>query len=347
VLRRDDDNLMTQLDHIALLDRLRALHGLMRDALHAHLKSTAIEEMATATEKRAGDTIYQLDTKGEELLLPFCAEWGRETPFLLIAEGLQNEGLPPGWGLFGCDRLEDAQFIHICDPIDGTRPLMYDKRSAWLLSGIAPNRGAATTLADIEVAMQTELPTTRALYADTLWAVRGGGAHGATRNLYNGETRAFTPRASGAAGVEGGYAMFSKFFLGSKGWLAELEERLMEEVLGPPPAGQPQTFDDQYISNGGQLYELMTGRDRFNAELRPLAHRVLRPGAETFLCSHPYDLCAELIAREAGVLVTDETGAPLAAPLDVTTPVSWIAYANETIKAQIEPALLRLLGEYR
>ena len=59
----------------------------------------------------------------------------------------------------------------------------------------------------------------------------------------------------------------------------------------------------------------MAGHDRFVADLRPLFERRRAGGAA--LCCHPYDLCTELIARELGVLVTDEHGRPLAAPLDV------------------------------
>ena len=59
----------------------------------------------------------------------------------------------------------------------------------------------------------------------------------------------------------------------------------------------------------------MAGHDRFVADLRPLFER-RRPGGAA-LCCHPYDLCTELIARELGVVVTDEHGRQLAAPLDV------------------------------
>lgn len=328
-----------------LLTRLRELHRTMRDHLHAELKAVAIETLSAATALRGGDTIYALDTRGEEVLLEFCHQWGRETPFLLIAEGLPESPHGEGKLLFGTDDLAAAEFILICDPIDGTRPLMYDKRSAWMLTGIAPNLGAATNLSHIEIAMQTELPTTKALWADIAWAVRGEGAQALSENLSTGEERHFVPQPSRATTVAGGFAMFSKFFVGSKGWLAQLEEELMLEALGPPPDGQPQTFDDQYICNGGQLYDLMTGRDRFNADLRPLAHHILHGDASSRLCSHPYDLCSELIAREAGVIVTDETGGPLRTTLDVTSPMTWIAYANRAIQQEIEPVLLRLLRE--
>jgi hypothetical protein len=337
-----------QLDPAPLLDRLRELHLAVRTRLHAYIgeqsRRNALDEMAEVAVIQGGDTIYQLDIHAEEILVPFCEAWGRETPFLLVAEGLPHvEGLEEGEHLFGCDRIEDARFILICDPIDGTRPLMYDKRSAWMLTGIAPNFGRETNMTHIEVAVQSELPTSRALYADTLWAVRGEGAHATTENLVTGEIREWTPHPTRSTTVAGGFAMFCKFFTGSKGWLANLEERLIDEVLGEPKDGLPPTFDDQYISNGGQLYDMLTGRDRFNAELRPLAYR--KTNSLTTLCSHPYDLCCELIARECGVIVTDENGQNLSAPLNVTYPMTWIAYANEAIRAEIEPTLLRLINE--
>jgi hypothetical protein len=42
--------------------------------------------------------------------------------------------------------------------------------------------------------------------------------------------------------------------------------------------------------------------------------------------------------------VTDERGGRLAAPLDVTSNVAWIGYANEAIRAQVEPHLRRALA---
>ena len=336
------------LDAEQLLARLRQLHDAMRDHLRAYARTATLEEMARETAQQGGDTIYALDDRGEEILLPWCEELGRESPFLLVAEGvvsdtIAGEGRSEGRRLFGCDSIEDARFILICDPIDGTRPLMYDKRSAWLLTGIAPNLGKETNVSHMEIAMQTELATSRGGFSDSLWAVKDQGAHGATFNLMTRDARPFTPRPSRANTIEGGFAMFSKFFPGSKGWLANLEEELLLRVLGAPHDAQPQTFDDQYISTGGQLYELMTGRDRFNADLRPFAHARLHGDHSLRMCCHPYDICTQLIARECGVIVTDEHGNELSAPLDVHSPVTWIGYANSDIQQQIEPVLLELL----
>ena len=56
--------------------------------------------------------------------------------------------------------------------------------------------------------------------------------------------------------------------------------------------------------------------------------------------------CTELIAREAGVIVTDLEGHPLNPPLDVKTNVSWIGYANPVLQEQIASVLQELLYKY-
>jgi hypothetical protein len=328
------------LDPEAAVRRLIAMQRRMRDHLLHGLREQAgaMSDVMHGREDE-GDTIYRIDARGEDILFEECERWGRETPFVLISEGVPGNG----WRPFpeGADPAE-ASFLMIVDPIDGTREIMYDKRSAWALAGLAPNRGEGTTLADIEIAVQTELPTTRHLYSDTLWAVRGQGAKGERQNLLTGEAAAFAPRPSQAPSVAHGFAGITKFFPGSKVAAATLEEALFEEVLGADDGGNPLAFDDQYISTGGQLYELTVGHDRFNADLRP----VFFGPAPTRLCCHPYDLCTELIAREAGVIVTDERGRLPSAPLDIRTPVSWIGYANPSIEAQLRPTLERLLREY-
>jgi hypothetical protein len=92
----------------------------------------------------------------------------------------------------------------------------------------------------------------------------------------------------------------------------------------------------------------MSGHDRFVADLRPLMATVLASrGATLGLCAHPYDLCTELIAREAGVIVTDLAGEKLSAPLTVDADVAWAGYANEHIRAQIEPLLQTALERRR
>ncbi|HEU4752883.1 MAG TPA: inositol monophosphatase [Armatimonadota bacterium] len=329
------------------LPALRELHLRMLQGIREQLLRSSTEEAAAVAGVQGGDVIYRIDQKGEELLVEFCEEQARRAPFLLIAEGVTESGerMFPA----GADPAE-ARYRVIVDPIDGTRGLMYNKRSAWVLTGVAPDRGPETSLRDIERAMMTELPTTRGRYADQLWAERGRGASGITYDLAGD-----APREAGrvvlapsrATDLRHGFATLTKFFPGGKAETARLEEALFHELLGPPAGGIPQVFDDQYISNGGQLYELMTGHDRFTADLRPLIlPRACAGEAAARLCPHPYDLCTELIAREAGVVVTGPHGGPLDAPLSVHHNVGWVGYANPALRSRIEPVLQRLLREF-
>jgi len=91
---------------------------------------------------------------------------------------------------------------------------------------------------------------------------------------------------------------------------------------------------------------LMAGHDRFIADLRAHLNPVaIERGLPRPLCCHPYDLCTELIAREAGVVVTGVDGGPLKAPLAVEPDVSWVGYANDRIRTTIEPLLHAALSQ--
>ena len=329
-----------------LLPRISVLHDRLQARLHADLKAQEEADRASTldgvADVRGGDTIYTIDVHAEEIIEHFCDEWASEIgPFVLIAEGIEDAG----WKVFPEGASEgEARFLMMVDPIDGTRNLMFNKRPAWALTGIAPNRGRQTTLADIEVAVMTELPTTRSLLADRLWAVRGQGAKREARNLVDGTEVSLPIRPSRSTSLAHGFASLVKFFPPAKGATAALEQRLMEAVA-PEDGENPVVFDDQYMTTGGQLYEILVGHDRFLADLRPVFFDAL--GLPPKLVCHPYDICTELIAREAGIEVVDDNGRPLDAPLDIRAPVSWVGYANPTLRQRIEPHLLVLLDELR
>jgi len=322
-----------------LIRRVRALHEQIRSEVRAQLLQYSADWLAQATESADGDTQFRIDVQVENLLLQFCEQWAQEVPFVLVAEGISEDGwlpLPHG------TNIDEAQFILVVDPIDGTRLIMYDKHSAWCLTGIAPNRGRQTTLADIEIAVQTELPTTRQYLVDSLWAVRGEGAFAERQNLLDGSTTSFRPKPSAARDLRYSFASFANFFPDGKAWLAALEEELYRRLGSTDVRGNPLVFTDYHLSTGGQIYELTVGHDRFIADLRPVAFQRLGYTV-TPLCAHPYDICTELIAREAGAIITDEYGRQLRTPLDIREPVAWVGYANPALRDLIEPVLLRLL----
>jgi fructose-1,6-bisphosphatase/inositol monophosphatase family enzyme len=302
----------------------------------AAFERDALEDLSSVASDAEGDTIYAVDRVGESLLLDGFGEMAREAPLVLVSEGLEG-----GQVVLPCGASEDdARYRILVDPIDGTRGAMYQKRSAWILTGVAPNRGPATTLRDVELAVQTEIPLLKQHLSDTLWAIAGRGVEAERFDRLTGVRRPLRLRPSSAPTIEHGFAMIARFFPGARDELARIDEEIVEAALGPPRLGKAHCFEDQYISSGGQLYELMSGHDRFVADLRPLMEpEIARRGGTFGICAHPYDLATELIARELGVLVTDERGGPLAAPLDVGTNVAWVGYANESIRRQIEPLL--------
>jgi fructose-1,6-bisphosphatase/inositol monophosphatase family enzyme len=324
-----------------LLPIVQRLHRRIRDAVVRAFQERASVELAGVVGDDGGDTIYAIDRVSEEVLLE---ELGREADalggILLVAEGL-----PGGRTVLPRGRdAESARYVVIVDPIDGTRGLMYQKRSAWVLTGVAPN-GPAPKLSDIVLAVQTEVPTAKQYLADELWAARGQGFSAARVDVLRGTSTPLVLGPSKADGIEHGFAALSRFFPGARDAIAAVDEEVVRAVLGPPPAGRALCFEDQYISSGGQLYELIAGHDRFCADLRPLFDRVLAErGEPAGLCCHPYDVCTLLIAEEAGVVVSGRDGAPLDVPLDVDTPVAWIGYANEKIRARVEPALRAALA---
>eukprot|EP00927_Polykrikos_kofoidii_P029106 TRINITY_DN25219_c0_g1_i1.p1 TRINITY_DN25219_c0_g1~~TRINITY_DN25219_c0_g1_i1.p1 ORF type:complete len:483 (-),score=55.00 TRINITY_DN25219_c0_g1_i1:30-1346(-) len=328
----------------ALRDRFKVLHTNIRVAALGSIEAGGAHEVDRET---SADTIFAIDKHVDPVLEAFFEDWGRELPLVLVAEGLETNGvggdvLGDGVRLFGCNALNDAQIVVIVDPIDGTRGLMYDKRPAWLLCGVARHTAERwpARLSDVDFSYMGELPTSKQAWVDAWWAGRGQGAYGEQHNLYTEARRELRPAPSRAANLDKGFAMLSKFFPFGKPLLAEVEHRLLH-ALGLVN-GSAVVFDDQYICTGGQLAELVLGRDRFNADLRCWAYDALREPQG--LCVHPYDLAGLLVAEEAGVLITDARGRPLDGPLDCTTGLDWVGYANAELKVDVQPKLLAAMA---
>src|SRR5439155_2875280 len=106
------------------------------------------------------------------------------------------------------------------------------------------------------------------------WAEKGAGVHATRLNRLTGEKAALSLRPSRSDTIAHGFAGLARFFPGIRDVLAEIDDEVVAEVLGPPRPHKAACFEDQYLSTGGQLYELMAGHDRYIADLRPLAESI-------------------------------------------------------------------------
>lgn len=321
-----------------VVERLRELERLIRASVVKVHDTTDRASMTAVSRTTSADTIYAIDAAVEPVIEDYCEHWGKELPMVVVAEGLEPETgkvFPHG------TREEDAPVRIIMDPIDGTRGLMYDKRPAWCLAAVAPNKGPATRLSDVEVSVMTELPTTKMGWSDVLWAIRGQGAHCQREHLLGGRAADVTLRPSTADTLAHGFASVANFFPSTKVLASELTEFIIERVVGTADPSKSLVFEDQYISTGGQFYELIMGHDRFTADLRPYFYAI--QGQPSGLCVHPYDCAGLLVATEAGVQVTDGLGHDLDAPFDTTTSLAWSAFANPALRKKIEPLLIEFL----
>jgi fructose-1,6-bisphosphatase/inositol monophosphatase family enzyme len=321
---------MPTLDHPNLVNRLRVLQADIRAALRAHMRSQEVGVLSREVRDDSGDTIFGIDAEVEDILIQHCQDWGKTQHFVLVAEGIDPDGLQ-----FGQPGRGGPPFRLLVDPIDGTRGLMFDKRSAWCLMGLAPEKGKATRLSDVEIAVMTELPTTRQSTSDVLWAIAGKGAHGERHDLGTGAPRPLVLVPSQATTLRHGFATVVNYFQGGKELISRLEEAIFLRALGAWNPEKAEIYADQYISSGGQLAEVALGRDRFVLDVRPLVHKKL--GVKSSLASRPYDIVTMRIAQEAGCVVCDPYGGPLDAPLDVTTNVAFACYANKELAAKLIP----------
>ena len=139
----------------SLFEPILHLHAMVRETVVAACEKASVEQLSEIVADDEGDTIFSIDRVSEEMIVEFFeTEIASEVPIVLIAEGIEHGKvvLPRG------SDESNAVWRIIIDPIDGTRGLMYQKRSAWILTGVAPNRGTETSLRDIEFAVQTEIP---------------------------------------------------------------------------------------------------------------------------------------------------------------------------------------------
>ncbi len=290
-----------------------------------------------------GDTIFKIDKIAEEELLEAFSKWPeRYKPIQLYGEGLDEDGSIVG------DRRCRPRIAILIDPIDGTRNIMYDKRSAWFIAAAAAWQEKRPTTDDIRASVLVELPPSKAGLSDIFVLASDGPLIAERTPLAGGGGKRWIPRPSGSKDLEFGFAQVANFFPGTKVLASELMEFIAANVSGSARVGESLIFDDQYLSTAGQFVELLCGHDRFCCDLRPLFHRILAQRDTSFqhgLECHPYDIAGLKIAEAAGVILTDGFGNKLTAPFDCNTGIHWCGYANVEIQKLVQPVVQRWLDE--
>ncbi len=324
-----------------IAELLYGLGACVREGIRRSRADDPFANVAAIHKVTSADTIYEIDRISEDVLLGwFSHHWPDDYPADIIAEGVGDETairFPPN--------APGKRLTLIIDPIDGTRGLMYDKRSAWMLAGAAEAENPG--LGDLRAGAMVEIPTSRQQISD------GGFAWDAGSGRFECETiRSPDPAArsipwellpSTATDLRHGFASFASFFPEGREEIQRIELTFLRKHLHEIPSGTPLVFTDQYISTGGQLFELLAGRDRLVADLRPLVFD--RFGPQDGLCCHPYDLACLPLVRASGCIIEDPWGAPLRSQLDTVSPVAWVGYANQTLAKQLRPLLRETLTE--
>ena len=180
-------------------------------AVNSRCRSVFNSDTSLTTEVNTSpsDIIYQIDIEAEEVIIKMMEESASEFGgILLLAEGIGENDIsfyPTGLA------AKDAKTKIICDPIDGSRGLMYDKRPAFFFLAAA---GAIDSikLSDLDLSVMVELPIPKQGEWDVLSAVRNSGFK-AERYNEKGNQGAVNLSPCEKSSIEGGFFSVSKILL--------------------------------------------------------------------------------------------------------------------------------------
>lgn len=320
----------------SLQEKMEALGREVLETFYELRRSESVDLLASVKAAVAADLIYVIDHAIEERIVSWLDQhWPSKSPIKLVMEGLEEPLTLPR-----STRARPVLTL-IIDPIDGTREIMWDRRSAWFLAALADHLDGQTShLKDVAIAVMVELPPTRHRGSFMLSTSRNGPLRSRFREDPSGQVRAVELGPFQGESLAHGFISFGTPFFQGKARISRFAEVFIARYFGQPLDSLP-IFDDQYISTGGQLFDLMTGRLRLVGDLRP--RFLAPPGERSPLPCHPYDICTALLAQSLGCIIEAPDGSPLDPPLDTTTPVAWMGYANESIAARARPIVRELL----
>jgi myo-inositol-1(or 4)-monophosphatase len=300
-----------------LVELVRELSLALRESVMPMLGSHAGRMHEGEAAASGGDVTFAIDAEAERRLEAFLRERAPDVAFYSEDRGLV---LPAGRRY---EPAGDVSTVLVVDPIDGTRPAMAGLESCCVSVAAAPLRDGVR-MGEVTVGCVVEIPS-----GEVFLAERG-----------RGMVESPPVRLSANERLD---RMFWTY--GFRGRPARALTEVLAELIDASSVGGG-TFDlgsaafdvtrvvtgqlDAYVEPGPLLVEEVAG---MRAEFE-------RVGGGAVLNNSPYDLAAAvLLAEEAGAVVTDARGEPLAdRPLlgsGADYQMSIVASANSALHARI------------
>ncbi|MFT7669760.1 MAG: fructose-1,6-bisphosphatase/inositol monophosphatase family enzyme [Planctomycetota bacterium] len=321
-----------RLDDLARTVRLAALRQLRGEKRPGEVRAPISKGMA--------DVTFALDKATEDALEIWVQGVAAQESLSVFSEdrGWSHRGPDGAGGVLELPGFDHGGPRLVIDPVDGTRNLMADLRSAWTVIALCGPGSGQPRMSDVQLGLIGELPDSRAARFRILSASLGAGARIEERDVESDEVCSSAELCvDDDQRVEHGYFSIFRYSPIQRPLLAQLEAGFFARLEEHEGADTHYCYDDQYISNGGQLALLCLGTYRFIADLRADFARFVTGDCTT---SKPYDSAgAILVAREAGCVLRDANGDQLDFPLDGKTPVSFVGYANEASARRMGPHL--------
>lgn len=294
----------------------------------------------------AGDITFGIDVPAEDCVARWHEGLACLTPVSVMTEdvGWRHLGPQSGGGWRTLDSFDHGGPRIAFDPIDGTRNLMANMRSGWTVVSFAEPGAGQPSYRDLTAGILSELPTTREGVRRILSARRGGVC---TLSEVTAEDAAVLSTRTLSADrddrPDNGYFPFFRYQPALRPAIATIEADFLRRLVEEENADEGTLYDDQYITNAGQMVLVTLGTYRVFVDPRPLI--AARLGVTT-TTAKPYDVGGAFVVAEAtGAVVTDLNGEALDFPIDCVTPIAFAGWANAATRKRLLPHLrLALAG---
>lgn len=240
------------------LEPLQRLCTTIREPVRERLAAAASgaahrDDVTRAVGQGVGDTTFAIDEIAERAVDTWLQTMGSTRPLSLLTEDAGWRHVGPGATEGTCVPLPD--FDHggpriLLDPIDGTRNIMHDVRSAWVVVSFAGSGAGVPKFDALELGIVSEIPDTRTMLARELVGERGAGATVHEIDLASGEaTPSRTLTVDDDPRLDRGYFPFFAFHPALRPHVQAVCADVVRRVSAEHEIDASTIFDDQYISS--------------------------------------------------------------------------------------------------